>query len=97
MQTKSFIHKTKKDKEYVRTIKNLGESLEHMVRLRLLPQCADAVLPCRMDLIAACQGRRIRAPLPPMKRLTCACIHLSGRAGSRGSRASRRVGDISSK
>ena len=80
----SFINKTEKDKDYVRAIKNIGESPEHMVRLRLLPQ--DAVLLCRMDVIAACEGRRIRAPLPLMKRLTCACVYLSGRACSRGSR-----------
>lgn len=83
MQTPRFINKTEKDKDYVRAIKNIGESPEHTVRLRLLPQ--DAVLLCRMDVIAACEGRRIRAPLPLMKRLTCACVYLSGRACSRGS------------
>ena len=86
MQTPRFINKTEKDKDYVRAIKNVGEGPEHMLRLRLLPQCADAVLLCRMDVIAACEGRRIRAPLPLMKRLTCACVYLSGRACSRGSR-----------
>lgn len=85
MQTPRFINKTEKDKDYVRAIKNVGEGPEHMFRLRLLPQCADAVLLCRMDVIAACEGRRIRAPLPLMKRLTCACVYLSGRACSRGS------------
>ena len=31
-QTLRFIKKTEKDEDYIRTIKNLGESLEHMVR-----------------------------------------------------------------